>query len=74
MGQEKPDTGYINIKDGVRIGYYNQHFDQHLPFDQTPVDFLSSLNNDIDKQKIRGYLGKINLESSAHFKLIGELF
>ena len=73
MGQEKPDTGYINIKDGVRIGYYNQHFDQHLPFDQTPVDFLSSLNTDIDKQKIRGYLGKINLESTAHVKLIGEL-
>jgi ATP-binding cassette subfamily F protein 1 len=76
MGEEKPNTGYINIKDGVRIGYYNQHFDQHLPFDKTPVDFLFDLikiDHNNKKELIRSYLGKINLESNAHVKLIGEL-
>ena len=27
MGELTPESGYINIKDGVRVGYYNQHFD-----------------------------------------------
>jgi ATP-binding cassette subfamily F protein 1 len=72
VGDIKPDNGYINIKDGVRIGYYNQHFDQHLPYDETPVEFLSKLIPD-NKELIRSYLGKINLESNAHVKLIKEL-
>jgi len=76
MNEINPDEGYIYIKDGIRIGYYNQHFDQQLPFDKTPIDFLYNLldNTVEDKyQTIRKYLGSINLESSAHTKLIGEL-
>lgn len=72
MNELKPDSGYINIKDGVRVGYYNQHFDQHLPFDKSPIDFLRNLL-DINEEQIRSYLGRINLESTAHTKLIGEL-
>jgi len=72
MGELTPEVGYINIKDGVRVGYYNQHFDQHLPFDKTPIEFLKDLSN-LDEQQIRSYLGRINLESVAHAKLIGEL-
>ena len=74
MNELKPDSGYINIKDGVRVGYYNQHFDQHLPFDKTPIEFLGNLLTEkLDEQQIRSYLGRINLESTAHTKLIGEL-
>jgi ATPase subunit of ABC transporter with duplicated ATPase domains len=79
MGEIVPESGYINIQDGVRIGYYNQHFDQHLPFDKTPVDFLYNIlpaeSEKIGDKKeiIRSYLGKIKLESSAHNKLIGQL-
>jgi ATP-binding cassette, subfamily F, member 1 len=80
MGQINPDSGYVNIRDGVRVGYYSQHFDQHLPFDKTPIEFLTDLypNEELEENKlkeeiIRGYLGKINLESSAHTKLISEL-
>jgi ATP-binding cassette subfamily F protein 1 len=79
MGEITPESGYVNIQDGVRIGYYNQHFDQQLPFDRTPVDFLynilpSEAEKIGDKKEIiRSYLGKIKLESSAHNKLIGQL-
>jgi ATPase subunit of ABC transporter with duplicated ATPase domains len=76
MNEIQPESGYINIKDGIRVGYYNQHFDQHLPFDKTPVDYLYDLlpfNCENKKETIRSYLGRINLESAAHTKLISEL-
>jgi ATP-binding cassette subfamily F protein 1 len=77
----KPDEGDIFIQHGIKIGYYNQHFDQQLPFDKTPIEFLQDyapsselIGKDINKYEIvRNYLGKIKLESSAHNKLIGEL-
>jgi ATPase subunit of ABC transporter with duplicated ATPase domains len=71
-----PDQGYIYIEDKLRIGYYNQHFEQFLPFDKTPIEYLIDiLPNDLiengDKiQTIRSYLGKIKLEPTNHNKLI----
>lgn len=76
MNDIKPTCGRIIIRDGIRIGYYNQHFDQQLPFDKTSIEFLMDIipiktSNKIET--IRKYLGSISLESSAHTKLIGEL-
>ena len=76
INEIEPQSGFINIRDGVRIGYYNQHFDQQLPFDKTPIEFLYNLlpvESENKNEMIRSYLGRINLESSAHTKLIGEL-
>jgi ATP-binding cassette subfamily F protein 1 len=80
-GELKPTNGEIFIQHGLKIGYYNQHFDQQLPFDKTPIEFLQDftpppelVGKNINKYEIvRNYLGKIKLESSAHNKLIGEL-
>ncbi len=80
-GEIQPTTGEINVSNGIKIGYYNQHFDQQLPFDKTPIEFLvdyAPSNEDIGKNMlkheiVRSYLGKIKLEPSAHNKLIGEL-
>ena len=80
-GEIQPSSGEINILNGIKIGYYNQHFDQQLPFDKTPIEFLSDYapssdeigKNMIKHEIVRSYLGKIKLESSAHNKLIGEL-
>ena len=77
----QPTNGEITILNGIKIGYYNQHFDQQLPFDKTPIEFLldyAPSNDDIGKNMlkqeiVRSYLGKIKLEQSAHTKLIGEL-
>ena len=76
MDDIKPKNGEIIIKDGIRIGYYNQHFDQQLPFDKTPIEFLMDMipvktNNKIET--VRKYLGSISLDGSSHTKLIGEL-
>ena len=75
MNNISPSNGEIIIKDGIRIGYYNQHFDQQLPFNKTPIEFLmNKISIETNKiETIRKYLGSINLESSSHTKLISEL-
>jgi len=77
-GENKPDSGSVWIQNGLRIGYYNQHFEEKLDVTQTPIEFLKNIipenliENDREKT-VRAYLGKVKLEGSAHNKLIGEL-
>jgi ATP-binding cassette subfamily F protein 1 len=77
----KPTKGEILIQNGIKIGYYNQHFGQHLPLNKNPLEYLEEFvpNTDLFNKKmtkheiIRKYLGKIKLESNSHTKLIKEL-
>jgi ATP-binding cassette subfamily F protein 1 len=78
IGEIKPESGSIWMQNGLRIGYYNQHFEEQLPLDITPIDFLKNMvPKDLiesDREKtVRAYLGKVKLEASAHNKLIREL-
>lgn len=76
MGEIKPASGEVFIKSGIRVGYFNQHFDQQLPFDKSPVEFLvDKLPVDVSdkQQKVREYLGSVGLEGAAHTKLISQL-
>ena len=54
----------------VKIGKYSQHFDNVLPMDKTPVEFLHSIFIDWSITDIRKHLSKYNLESKAHNILI----
>ena len=78
MGNILPCNGNIWLQNNLRIGYYNQHFEEYLPLDKTPIEYLcdiipqSLIENDKIKT-IRYYLGSVKLEGSAHTKLIGEL-
>ena len=78
MGELEPNSGDIIRKSGLRIGYYHQHFEDLLPKDKTPVEFLEQkVPKDFitgnKMQTVRKYLGSIKLESSAHNSLIGNL-
>jgi len=78
IGEIKPQCGSVWMQNGLRIGYYNQHFEDHLPLDITPINFLKNMvPKDLiesDREKtVRAYLGKVKLEGSAHNKLIREL-
>jgi ATP-binding cassette subfamily F protein 1 len=78
IGEIKPQCGSIWMQNGLRIGYYNQHFEEQLPLDITPIDFLKNMvPKDLiesDREKtVRAYLGKVKLEAEAHHKLIREL-
>lgn len=72
-GEISPDQGDVIVRGGIRIGYYNQHFDQNLPLDQTAVEYIREFVNYRSIELARKHLGTIRLEPSAHNKLIGEL-
>ena len=78
MGELQPSSGNIWRQNGMRIGYYNQHFENTLPLDQSPVEYLESIFPEnlqsVNKiHTIRGYLGQMRLEGKAHVQKIGEL-
>lgn len=72
VGELQPDINtemYISGK--TRIAYYHQHFENFLPSDLTPVDFLTNhipeeLSHQNPQQLIRRYLGCMKLEAQAH--------
>jgi ATP-binding cassette subfamily F protein 1 len=78
MGELEPKEGVIMKQNGLRIGYYHQHFEHFLPKDKTPIEYLEeSVPEDLisanKMQTVRKYLGTVKLESEAHNSLIGNL-
>ena len=78
VGELEPDSGNIIKKSGLKIGYYHQHFEDYLPKDKDPIDFLENMVPDdlitINKiQTVRKYLGTVGLEGKAHTSFIGDL-
>ena len=78
MGEIKPSTGYITKHNGLRVAYYHQHFENFLPKEKTPVEYLESkvpeeLVSGSKMQTVRKYLGTMKLEPQAHHSLIGNL-
>ncbi len=79
VGEIKPTSGDVYVNSQCRIGYYNQHFENQLPLDKTPIDYLKSIissdfvNGGQIEQSVRSYLGDVKLEPSAHTKKISEL-
>ena len=75
----EPLSGEINYHPQLNIAYYNQHFDNQLPLNKTPIEYLHSIiPNDFIKngnieQTIRSFLGKVRLDGSVHTKKIGDL-
>ena len=79
VGEIKPTSGEVSVNHHCRIGYYNQHFENQLPLDQTPVEYLRSIipegciRNGAIEQSVRCYLGQVKLDTSTHNKKISEL-
>ncbi len=61
-----PSDGLVSIDPRAKIGYYHQHSAGVLPINDTPVDYLLSLDGSIGQQGARKYLGCIGLESKLH--------
>ncbi|VBB17897.1 ATP binding cassette sub family F [Yasminevirus sp. GU-2018] len=72
-GDLTPKTGSVLKHQSLRIGYYNQHFEESLPNDVSGVEYLMSLNPDVDNMNSHKYLSMFGLESMHHSTLIGSL-
>ena len=70
LGELESKSGIIR-KPQARIGYYNQHFESYLPLDMTPIEYIQTL--DVDINIIRQQFGKIKLDKNCYDKKIGEL-
>ncbi len=78
MEELNPIEGLVVKQNGLRIGYYHQHFENFLPKDKTAIEYLEELvpedlANQNKMQTVRKYLGSVKLESKAHNSLIGNL-
>jgi ATP-binding cassette subfamily F protein 1 len=77
-GELEPSSGTVWTQHNMRIGYYTQHFEEHLPMDKTPVEYLldrvpDNLIEGTRENTVRSYLGRLKLEGIAHNKKINEL-
>tara|TARA_B110000902_G_scaffold253599_1_gene316448 strand:+ start:478 stop:2133 length:1656 start_codon:yes stop_codon:yes gene_type:complete len=67
----------IHRSNKIKIGVYDQQFENTLPMDKSPVEYLAEfVPDDFSGQPhfiARSYLGKVKLEPKAHLKKIGEL-
>jgi len=78
MGEIEPSNGYVTRHNNLRVAYYHQHFENFLPKDKTPVEYLESqvpedLVQGSKMQTVRKYLGTLKLEAQTHNSLIGNL-
>jgi ATPase subunit of ABC transporter with duplicated ATPase domains len=64
-GSVEPTSGEIIRHHHLRIGWYDQHFDNHLPLHSTPVEFLQTVCG-VDILEARKYLGMFGLDGSRH--------
>ena len=72
-GDLVPNSGVIDKYPKLRVGFYHQHFESSLPFELTPVQYLMSLNKNLDLTSAHKYLSMFGLEPINHKTLIKDL-
>jgi len=65
-GELLPINGDRIVSKNLKIGKYYQHFEDSMPMDKSPVEYLQTLHPEHSVEFIRSHLSKFNLSSSAH--------
>lgn len=60
-----PTNGELKRNEKISVGYYNQQIIESLPLNMTPIEYLQSINSELDESKCRGWLGKIGLKKTG---------
>ena len=68
-----PTKGEVRYHSNIRIGYYTQHLTEKLPIDLTPIEFLQSIDSNLQEFNCRKYLGSIGLVGDLHKQPIDTL-
>jgi ATP-binding cassette subfamily F protein 1 len=72
IGRLEPTKGMVSLHSKLRLGVYNQHFEDLLPFAKTPLQFLQDQYS-ISETDARKTLGMFGLDGARHLVRIGEL-
>ena len=71
-GRLAPSSGEVNLHRNLRIGVYNQHFEDLLPLSESSLCYLRR-EYGVTEEEARKYLGMFGLDGSRHLIKIGDL-
>jgi ATP-binding cassette subfamily F protein 1 len=71
-GQLQPTSGEVSLHRKLHLGRFDQHFEELLPRDETPVAYLRS-KFDLTEHDARKALGQFGLAGPQHLIRISEL-
>lgn len=73
MVSVNPISGEICIASNLKIGYYGQHFEESLPNEQKPTEYLCAMNREVSIEQSHKYLSLFGLEPLYHSTKISAL-
>merc|ERR1712078_73801 len=73
MQHIEPCKGEVTMAKGLRVKQYHQHFEELLPLERDPVDYLVNAFDLGLPEKARAVLGQFGLPGASHFTKIGNL-
>lgn len=71
-GKLIPTLGEVNLHRKLKVGRFDQHFEELLPLDKTPVAFLKA-DYSLTEHEARKALGQFGLDGQLHLIRISEL-
>ena len=72
-GRLEPSDGTISLHPHLRVGIYDQHFEDLLPPHMTPIAYLCGQYEGVGVLEARKYLGMFGLDGARHLINISEL-
>jgi ATPase subunit of ABC transporter with duplicated ATPase domains len=72
-GRLEPTDGVISLHPHLRVGIYDQHFEDLLPPHMTPIAYLCGQYEGVGVLEARKYLGMFGLDGARHLINISEL-
>ena len=63
IGELKPNAGKVRISKGVKVGYFAQHQLEALNPEQTPLQHLLRLKENLTEQEARTFLGQFGFSA-----------
>lgn len=72
-GELKPMNGTLFKSSKLKVGFFNQHQNESLPADETPVAFMSKFMPKQKESQVRAYLAQFGLEAEKATTMTGKL-
>lgn len=72
LGTLNPDKGARSVDPRIEIAAYHQHFDEVLPYEKTPLQYVQGIFKDLNDNIGRAYLSKYGIKGDTALLPIGD--